>query len=89
MAAVTVIIPFILSAQSISLPVNIGQAYSKQTRTTAGTPGKNYWQNTADYDLNISFDPTTRLLKGEETISYVNNSPDSLKQIIFKLYPNL
>jgi len=75
--------------QPYTLPVNIAAAYTKQTRTAAGEPGKNYWQNSADYDLHINFDPETRLLQGEETILYTNNSPDSLRQIVFKLYPNL
>ncbi len=75
--------------QTITLPVNIAAAYTKQTRSANGDPGKNYWQNYADYGIKINFDPITRLLQGEETIDYTNNSPDSLKQIVFKLYPNL
>ncbi len=73
----------------LNVPVNIQAAYDKQTRSADGNPGKNYWQNTADYDLKINFDPVTRLLTGSETIDYVNNSPDTLKQVWFKLYPNL
>jgi len=84
-----VITQSIWGQQSYTLPVNIAAAYAKQTRTNNGTPGKNYWQNTADYDLHIYFDPTTRLLEGTETIDYTNNSPDTLKQMVFKLYPNL
>src|SRR2546423_9777635 len=76
-------------AQKLPVPVNIQTAYDKQTRSFDGKPGKNYWQNTADYDLKINFDPVTRLLTGTETIDYMNNSPDSLKQVWFKLYPNL
>ena len=82
--------PMQLFAQSkLNIPVNIQAAYDKQTRTANGSPGTNYWQNTADYDLKINFDPVSRLLTGTETIDYVNNSPDSLKQVWFKLYPNL
>ena len=82
--------PLHLFAQTkLNVPVNIQAAYDKQTRSADGKPGKNYWQNTADYDLKINFDPVTRLLTGTETIDYVNNSPDTLKQVWFKLYPNL
>jgi Peptidase family M1 domain len=70
-------------------PRNIQATYDKGTRSIAGKPGKNYWQNTADYDLHINFNPATRLLTGTDEISYINNSPDTLKQIWFKLYPNL
>src|SRR5690349_19495973 len=73
----------------LNIPANIQAAFDKQTRSADGKPGKNYWQNTADYDLKINFDPATRLLTGTETIDYVNNSPDTLKQIWFKLYPNI
>src|SRR5258706_859752 len=70
-------------------PRNIQAAYDKGTRSTDGRPGKNYWQNTANYDLDIHFYPATRLLTGTVSISYINNSPDTLKQVWFKLYPNL
>ena len=76
-------------SQQLPVPRNIQAAFSKQTRSRDGRPGKNYWQNKASYDLKMNFDPSTRLLNGEETISYSNNSPDTLKQLVFKLYPNL
>jgi hypothetical protein len=52
-------------------------------------PGRNYWQNFAEYNIQISFEPATRLVRGTEAITYSNNSPDTLKEIVFKLYPNL
>src|SRR5215470_7103883 len=83
-------LPFLkVAAQQLPIPRNIKTAYDKGTRSPDGTPGKNYWQNTADYDLKINFDPATRLLSGTEEIAYTNNSPDTLRPIIFKLYPNL
>ena len=76
-------------SQQLPVPRNIQSAINKGTRAVNGKPGSNYWQNTADYGLKINFDPASRLLKGEEVINYTNNSPDTLKQVIFKLYPNL
>ena len=70
-------------------PRNIQKAYDKSTRSITGAPGKNYWQNSADYTLHIDFFPATRLLTGREDINYINNSPDTLRSILFKLYPNL
>ena len=70
-------------------PRNIEKTYTRGTRSTDGKPGKNYWQNTADYTINVDYDPATRLLKGIEDIVYTNNSPDTLRQISFKLYQNL
>ena len=75
--------------QKLPVPVNIQAVYDKQTRSLDGKPGKNYWQNTADYDLKINFDTATRLLSGSEEINYTNNSPDTLRGVFFKLYPNL
>ncbi len=70
-------------------PRNIQATYDKGTRSITGMPGKNYWQNTADYDLKINFDPASRLLTGIVDISYTNNSPDTLNQVWFKFYPNI
>src|SRR5512138_465214 len=71
------------------IPKNIQAAYQKDTRSRDGKPGKNYWQNAANYYINVNFDPDTRLVSGIVDINYINNSPDTLKQIWFKLYPNL
>lgn len=73
------------------LPVDavFENAFKKETRNVNGAPGKNYWQNTANYDLKIDFNPITRLVKGVVEIQYTNNSPDTLKEIWFKIYPNL
>lgn len=75
--------------QSLPLPVNIQALYKKGTRSQEGKPGDNYWQNSADYDINVNFNPSTLLLNGAEKITYANNSPDTLYTIVFKLYPNL
>lgn len=54
-----------------------------------GKPGKDYWQSRGDYNIQVNFNPATSLLKGDEVITYFNNSPDSLKEIIIRLYPDL
>ncbi len=78
-----------LNAQDLPVPRNIALTYQKGTRSADGAPGKNYWQNSADYTLRIHFTPATRLISGTVEIDYINNSPDTLRQVIFKLYPNL
>jgi hypothetical protein len=75
--------------QSLPVPAAIQQAYAKGTRDLTGRPGTKYWQNTADYDLKVNFDPATRILKGTVAVSYKNASPDTLNELWFKLYPNL
>ena len=77
------------SQVKLPVPANLQATYTKGTRTLNGAPGKNYWQNRADYTLKISFDPQSRLLSGTVAIDYTNNSPDTLSEVNFKLYPNL
>ncbi|MEO8403966.1 MAG: peptidase, partial [Chitinophagaceae bacterium] len=81
---------FIAAAAQNLLPTprNIQATYDKGTRSVDGKPGKSYWQNTADYDLSVSYAPDTRLLSGTVDINYTNNSPDPLRSTLFKLYPN-
>jgi len=84
------LISYSLSAQP-GLPISpqLQNAYKEGTRAINGKPGLAYWQNTADYQLDIHFNPQTGLLEGTVDIDYSNHSPDTLKQIWFKLYPNL
>ncbi len=77
------------SSQQLFVNTNVQHAYEKETRSSKGKPGKNYWENHANYTIRVSFDPATQLLRGYETIVYENNSPDTLKKIIFRLYPDL
>ena len=89
-AAVFFLLVSVARAQpALPVPRNLQATYAKGTRSASGQPGPNYWQNTADYDLNVSFDPTTRRVAGTVEIKYQNNSPDSLRQLWFKLYPNI
>ncbi len=81
----------VASAQTVSFytPVNVLDAFEDQTRTIEGLPGINYWQNAADYKINVAFDPETRLVKGDETIVYYNNSPDTLDYLLLHLFPDM
>jgi hypothetical protein len=73
----------------LPLRPEVARAIEKGTRTLSGRPGKSYWQNTADYKIRVRFDPLTRELSGTADIVYQNNSPDTLREAVFKLYPNL
>jgi hypothetical protein len=77
-----------VQAQDLYMPRNIKRAVNKGTRSLDGKPGKNYWQNTADYDINITALPPDRTIKGSEKITYTNNSNDTLKSIVFRLIMN-
>ena len=57
-------------------------------RTASGAPGQAYWQNRADYDITAYLDEDNRNLKGSETVTYHNNSPDDLDYIWLQLDEN-
>lgn len=57
-------------------------------RTASGAPGHGYWQNRADYTISAYLDEERRNLKGSETITYYNNSPDDLDYIWLQLDEN-
>lgn len=73
---------------NLYIPRNIQKAFDNNMRSADGKPGKNYWQNFADYDLKIKFYPKSRLVEGIEFISYNNNSPDTLTKIVIRNYPD-
>lgn len=86
---VSICLSGLVYAQQLPVPAEIQAAYAKGTRAVSGKPGARYWQNTANYDLKVNFNPASRELKGVVEVVYYNNSPDTLKQLWFKLYPNL
>ncbi|MCK8494274.1 M1 family metallopeptidase [Spirosoma sp. RP8] len=79
---------FAAQSQQLYMPRNIKQAYQKGTRSMDGKPGKKYWQNSARYAITITAAPPNRTIRGTEEITYVNNSPDTLRQLVFKLFLN-
>jgi len=66
--------------------------YSKNgtaTRSASGKPGHAYWQNGADYTIDVNLNETTKEISGSETITYTNNSPDELEFLWMQLDQNL
>jgi hypothetical protein len=47
-----------------------------------------YWQQQADYTMEIDMDVTTYLFEGKQNIVYTNNSPDVLDKVFYHLYFN-
>jgi len=76
-------------SEDLFTPKEVRKAYEKKTRSLDGSPGVNYYQNQTDYKIVAEFIPTERRVNGSETITYTNNSPDTLKQITMKLYQDL
>ncbi len=68
------------------MPLEISEAYKRGTRSLDGNPGPQYWQNTVDYDIQVELDPVAQTISGAEKITYYNNSPDRLDQLVFRIY---
>lgn len=86
---ITVYLSLFAQNKSLYIPLDIQNAIKKGTRTETGEPGENYWQNSSDYKINAEIIPDSSLLIGEETITYYNNSPDSLDRIVIRLYQDI
>ncbi len=81
---------YIVSAQdALYAPRNVQNAFASGTRQMDGKPGKNYWQNKGVYNISITATPPDKTINGYETITYYNNSPDSLKQLVIRLVDNI
>jgi hypothetical protein len=58
-------------------------------RTASGAPGHAYWQNTADYQMDIVLDDENQRVYGVEKINYTNKSPDHLEYLWIQLDQNV
>ena len=59
------------------------------TRNASGAPGHRYWQQRADYQLRATLDEAKRRVTGAGTITYHNNSPDTLSYLWVQLDQNM
>ena len=57
-------------------------------RTASGAPGHEYWQQRADYVIEVELDEEDRELTGEVTITYTNGSPDTLRYLWLNMDQN-
>ncbi len=90
LAVLMIIVAAGANAQTgLYIPRDVKAAYKKGTRSMDGRPGKNYTQNKGTYTINITAMPPDRNIRGKETISYVNNSMDTLRNPVIKLFLNI
>ncbi len=59
------------------------------TRMADGSPGHEYWQNRADYNIKVELDDEKQSIKASEIITYTNNSPKDLPYLWIQLDQNL
>lgn len=58
-------------------------------RAASGAPGYRYWQQRADYVIDVELDDANQRLIGKETVTYKNLSPDTLNYIWLQLDQNI
>ena len=92
--AFIITIPAILFGQNPNLNYNKFKQLKEEVatpnvyRTASGAPGHQYYQNEADYVMNIFLNDQNQKLTGSETIKYHNNSPDQLEYLWIQLDQN-
>lgn len=75
--------------QPLYMPRAVKQAFKNGTRSPDGRPGARYWQNRGRYSITVTALPPDRAVRGTEQITYANNSPDTLKNLVIKLLLNI
>src|SRR5688572_13479821 len=60
-----------------------------EQRTASGAPGKGYWQQRANYEIEVTLDETEKRITGKERIRYHNHSPDTLAYLWVQIDPNI
>ncbi len=58
-------------------------------RTASGAPGNKYWQQRADYVIDVELDDVNQRITGRETITYKNLSPDTLSYLWLQVDQNI
>lgn len=64
-------------------------AKGNEYRDASGAPGPKYWQNSADYKINVTLDTTQHRISGTTQITYTNNSPDAMAFLWLQLDQNI
>ncbi len=88
------LIAFLAGAQENTNQSKFKQLYEELPtpnvyRTGSGAPGREYYQQKADYQISVILDEKNHTIKGDETITYTNNSPDVLDYLWLQLDQNI
>jgi len=77
------IVAFAQQSKMVFVHKEIQRAVNNNTRNNTGTVTDMYWQNYCNYEIRAEIFTDTKLIKGKETLTYFNNSPDTLKRLYF------
>jgi hypothetical protein len=86
------LLPFCLASQNTDMSP-FRQMYdllptANNYRTATGAPGHEYYQCRADYSINVELDDEKQIIKGDEVVTFYNNSPDILTYLWVQLDQN-
>ena len=73
----------------IDLPAGYVAAVEAGTRTWNGQPGEKHWTNYAHYDIAMELDVEQKRVTATATMTYLNRSPDTLRQLVVHLRQNM
>jgi len=62
---------------------------NSEYRSVNGNTGKRYWQNKANYKIDVTLDTAIHTIEGRVEIKYINNSPDELNYVWLQLDQNI
>jgi hypothetical protein len=87
------LLPFALFGQENTNKSKFRQLYQELPtpnvyRNAAGAPGHAYWQQRADYQIDLKLDDANQKISGKETVTYFNQSPDALTYLWLQLDQN-
>ena len=70
-------------------PIDSWWATPGEQRLGSGAPGPEYWQQRADYIIDVTLDDNRQRISGRETVRYQNQSPHALRYVWFQLDQNM
>ncbi len=79
--------PTLKSNAELFSPLDITNVQSPY-RTQSGEPGADYWQNEANYKIEVDLDESNFKISGQVEIEYINHSPEALGYVWLQLDQN-
>jgi hypothetical protein len=76
------------NGQTYSFPKNTYRDPANKYYWQNRSPRKDYWQQDVYYKITASLNDTKDIIDGDESLTYWNNSPDTLNYVFFHLYSN-
>ncbi len=73
----------------VTPPADFARSLERAWRSADGSPGVNYWQNWAGYDIEARLDPETGRVDGKIQILYAHVAPANLNSVFLHLHQNI